>query len=133
MIEPDINIKEKFEQIDLACNRERRINNSINAPMKSLEQIHHEFILEQLKDQELKEQKSKAPALGKAYDTDTDNEEKKQPSQKQETKLSKQHQTDVNNILKQWGVSDINKLIGSGSEDESKRKKSPKKNQEEEK
>ena len=50
MIETDINIKEKFEQIDLACNRERRINNSLNAPLKTLEQIHHDFILEQLKE-----------------------------------------------------------------------------------
>ena len=42
LIDPDINIKEKFEQIDLACNREKRINNTINAPMKSIEQIQQE-------------------------------------------------------------------------------------------
>lgn len=39
LIDPDINIKEKFEEIDLACNKEKRINNTINAPMKTLEQI----------------------------------------------------------------------------------------------
>ncbi len=27
LIDPDINIKEKFDQIDLACNKENRINN----------------------------------------------------------------------------------------------------------
>jgi hypothetical protein len=37
LIEPDINIKEKFEEIDLACNKEKRINNTFNAPMKTLE------------------------------------------------------------------------------------------------
>ncbi len=39
MIDPDINIKEKFEQIDLACNMEQRINNTFNAPMRSHEQM----------------------------------------------------------------------------------------------
>lgn len=39
LIDPDINIKEKFELIDLACNTEQRINNTFHAPMKSLEQI----------------------------------------------------------------------------------------------
>ena len=34
MIDPDINIKEKFEEIDLPCNTERRMNNSINAPIR---------------------------------------------------------------------------------------------------
>lgn len=37
LIDPDINIKEKFDQIDLACNREHRINNTFNAPMKTQE------------------------------------------------------------------------------------------------
>lgn len=37
MIDPDINIKEKFEQIDLACNMEQRINNTINAPVRTKE------------------------------------------------------------------------------------------------
>jgi hypothetical protein len=39
MIDPDINIKEKFEQIDLACNMEQRINNTIDAPVRSREQM----------------------------------------------------------------------------------------------
>ena len=34
MIDPDINIKEKFEEIDLPCNTVKRINNSINAPIR---------------------------------------------------------------------------------------------------
>lgn len=37
MIDPEINIKEKFEQIDLACNMEQRINNTIDAPIRSRE------------------------------------------------------------------------------------------------
>jgi hypothetical protein len=39
LIEPDINIKEKFEAIELACNSEQRINNTINAPIRTKEQI----------------------------------------------------------------------------------------------
>ena len=39
LIDPDINIKEKFEAIDLACNREQRLNNTFNAPLRSNEQI----------------------------------------------------------------------------------------------
>ena len=39
LIDPDINIKEKFDRIDLACNKEYRINNTLNAPMKTQEQI----------------------------------------------------------------------------------------------
>ena len=35
LIEPDINIKEKFEAIELACNSEQRINNTINAPIRT--------------------------------------------------------------------------------------------------
>lgn len=37
LIEPEINIKEKFDQIDLMCNKEHRINNTFNAPLKTLE------------------------------------------------------------------------------------------------
>jgi hypothetical protein len=37
MIEPGINIKEKFDQIELACNKEQRINNTINAPVRTKE------------------------------------------------------------------------------------------------
>lgn len=43
LIDPDINIKEKFEEIDLACNKENRINNTFNAPIKTLEQIQKEY------------------------------------------------------------------------------------------
>jgi hypothetical protein len=35
LIDPDINIKEKFDQVDLLCNTEYRINNAVNAPKKS--------------------------------------------------------------------------------------------------
>lgn len=35
LIEPDIDIKKKFEEIDLPCNIEFRINNSVNAPISS--------------------------------------------------------------------------------------------------
>jgi hypothetical protein len=38
LIDPDINIKEKFEAIDLACNKEQRINNTFNAPLRTREQ-----------------------------------------------------------------------------------------------
>jgi len=34
LLDPDINIKEKFDQIDLPCNTEDRINNTINAPVR---------------------------------------------------------------------------------------------------
>ena len=39
LIDPDIKIKEKFEQIDLPCNTEQRINNTFNAPIRTKEQI----------------------------------------------------------------------------------------------
>ena len=35
MLEPDINIKEVFDKFDLACNQENRINNTLNAPIRS--------------------------------------------------------------------------------------------------
>ena len=57
MIEPDINIKEKFDQIDLPCNLENRINNSMNAPKR--EKIVKE---------------NRIPHSNKTYDTDTDTE-----------------------------------------------------------
>jgi hypothetical protein len=34
MIDPDINIKDKFRIIDLPCNKETRINNAFNAPVR---------------------------------------------------------------------------------------------------
>lgn len=57
MIEPDINIKEKFDKIDLPCNIENRINNSMNAPKR--EKIVKE---------------NRIPITNKTYDTDTDTE-----------------------------------------------------------
>jgi hypothetical protein len=57
MIEPDINIKEKFDKIDLPCNLENRINNSMNAPKR--EKIVKE---------------NRIPQSNKTYDTDTDTE-----------------------------------------------------------
>lgn len=60
MIEPDINIKDKFEAINLPCNMERRVNNTFNAPMQPVVGI------------DLKK-KAKVPQSTKTYDTDTDN------------------------------------------------------------
>ena len=34
MIDPDINIKDKFRAIDLPCNKERRMNNALHAPVR---------------------------------------------------------------------------------------------------
>jgi hypothetical protein len=69
LIEPDINIKEKFEQIDLICNLENRINNSVNAPVKLTS----------------KPLNSKGPQMKKKhYDTDTETEEEKENMEKQE-------------------------------------------------
>jgi hypothetical protein len=57
MIEPDINIKEKFDKIDLPCNIENRINNSMNAPKREKSVKEHRI-----------------PITNKTYDTDTDTE-----------------------------------------------------------
>lgn len=127
MLEPGINIKEKFDQIELACNKEQRINNTINAPVRTKEQMALAALSKHLANQQ-QSPKSPAPKLmSKSYETDTDNDGNT------DTELSKDqlpHQfknkdLDFNNILKQWGVSDLNKLIPntSGSEDESARKK----------
>lgn len=35
MIDPDINIREKLENIMLPCDEERRINNNFNAPIST--------------------------------------------------------------------------------------------------
>jgi hypothetical protein len=35
MIDPGFNIREKFNEIDLPCNKEKRVNNNINAPVKT--------------------------------------------------------------------------------------------------
>jgi hypothetical protein len=34
MLDPNSNIKEKFDKIDLPCNRENRINNHPDAPLR---------------------------------------------------------------------------------------------------
>ena len=34
IIDPGYDIKEKFEEIDLPCNTDRRLNNTINAPIR---------------------------------------------------------------------------------------------------
>jgi hypothetical protein len=63
LIEPDINIKEKFDLIDLPCNKEQRINNAYNAPIRPQSAIVKEKIT-----------KPSPPQSFKQYDTDTDNE-----------------------------------------------------------
>lgn len=57
MIDPDIKIREQFEKIELPCNQENRMNNSLNAPIRA-------------KD---KKKGPKMPKSQKVYDTDTDN------------------------------------------------------------
>ena len=57
MIDPDIKIREQFEKIELPCNQENRMNNTINAPIRA-------------KD---KKKGPKMPKSQKVYDTDTDN------------------------------------------------------------
>ena len=61
MLDPDINIKEKFDQIVLPCNSVDRINNSINAPVRP----HGESG---------KKRGPRGPMTSKTYDTDTDNQ-----------------------------------------------------------
>ena len=72
MIDPDINIKEKFEQIDLACNMEQRINNTINAPVRTREQMI-QLAQQLMKEREREAKLRMAPKVAaKQYDTDTD-------------------------------------------------------------
>ena len=59
MLDPDINIKAKFDAILLDCNKENFINNSLGAPVRMVP-------LEQAK------KKDKVPLSTKTYDTDTD-------------------------------------------------------------
>jgi hypothetical protein len=59
MLDPDINIKAKFDAILLDCNKENFINNSLGAPVRAVP-------LEQAK------KKDKVPLSTKTYDTDTD-------------------------------------------------------------
>jgi hypothetical protein len=46
LIDPDINIKEKFDAIDLLCNKEQRLNNTLNAPIRTKEQIAADHLRE---------------------------------------------------------------------------------------
>lgn len=86
LIDPDINIKEKFDQIDLLCNREQRINNQFHAPRRTLEEI------ERLKT--MMSPKEKAPVSKKQYDTDTEGEG-------EETKpISKKDPLNFDSVLK---------------------------------
>ena len=63
-----MNIKEKFDQIDLPCNQEDRINNTLNAP-KRPEQITS------TSSHSSKKKVPKGPVSHKTYDTDTDGNE----------------------------------------------------------
>lgn len=101
LIEPDIDIKQKFEEIDLLCNTEYRLNNTVNAA------IRPPGTYERLPKSNNKVQR---PTSTKNYDTDTEGEEAKHPPTKENL--------DFNNILKKCGVKDLNKLIGLSSEDE---------------
>jgi hypothetical protein len=72
MIDPDINIKEKFEQIDLACNMEQRINNTLNAPVRTREEMI-QLAQQMMKEKEREAKLRMAPKIAtKQYDTDTD-------------------------------------------------------------
>ena len=75
LIDPDINIKEKFDKIDLACNQEQRINNTLNAPIRTKEQIAMDALAQSLLNQhQVNSPKMQPPKVtGKQYETDTDN------------------------------------------------------------
>jgi hypothetical protein len=60
MLDPDINIKAKFDQILMDCNKDNFINNSIDAPVRATP-IESEG-----------KKKDKKPLPSKTYDTDTD-------------------------------------------------------------
>lgn len=68
MIDPDINIKEKFEQIDLPCNREDRINNTFNAPLR--QKVSNQS--PSASGEATKKRGPRGPKSLKTYDTDTD-------------------------------------------------------------
>jgi len=71
MLDPDINIKEKFDLITLPCDIENRINNAFNAPVRS------EYMkIESSYTQESATSKKRGPKMKitKTYDTDTDNQ-----------------------------------------------------------
>ena len=70
LLDPDINIKEKFDEIELPCNQEDRINNSINAPLRpGLGQDQQEIAVG---GESGKKRGPRGPINHKTYDTDTD-------------------------------------------------------------
>lgn len=76
MLDPDINIKEMFEQIELPCNQVERMNNSIYAPVR--------------KTPLPKKNLNKLPANTKTYDTDSGvEEEEKTPAFRGDEKFKK--------------------------------------------
>lgn len=64
MLDPDINIKEKFDKIQLPCDNEARINNTINAPIRENRPGGAAGG---------KKRGPRLPRSAKTYDTDTDN------------------------------------------------------------
>lgn len=128
MLDPDINIKEKFDLIDLKCNTENRINNAINAPVRT------EYIgqISSSSNQDSAASKRRGPRMKttKTYDTDTDNqlseEEKfvsKKRAQKADDGISKslkqaqQSETfkadplSFENSLKESGIDNLDDII----------------------
>lgn len=63
MLDPDINIQEKFDRIKLPCDHEARMNNAINAPVRE----------PRLSGASGKKRGPRVPRSTKTYDTDTDN------------------------------------------------------------
>jgi len=70
LLDPDINIKEKFDQIDLPCNQEDRINNTINAPVRPDQSQGHQYV--SADGESGKKRGLRGPKSHKTYDTDTD-------------------------------------------------------------
>ena len=147
LIEPDINIKAKFDAIELACNKEQRINNTFNAPIRTPEQMEKFNAILMRERQRERETKMQAPKIAsKQYDTDTDNgggdgnTDTEQPIVNPLTidpanplnlpADSMPHgynrsNLDFKNILKQFGVSSLNKFMGDGMTSESEPDSAP--------
>ena len=60
IIDPGYDIKAKFEEIDLPCNSSRRLNNTINAPLRP-----------STPREASTDSRKKGPKSNKQYDTDT--------------------------------------------------------------
>ena len=65
MLYPEINIQEKFDKIKLPCDKETRINNTIDAPLRAARQGNPSLS---------KKKGPKMPLSNKTYETDTDNQ-----------------------------------------------------------